>query len=151
MIRAPLSPVLRGEGLGVRGMDAQTPGRGAGGEGLYVDPIEFAKYQRQTARSYDQLLWQLLRNRQRCGKKFRRQHPLGIYTADFYCAEAKLVVEVDGSPHQTAEGKWKDEARDAWMRSQEIEVLRFDGWQVEFEARQVLERIDAALRQRCAK
>ena len=135
----------------MRGLEAQTPGRGAGGEGIHMDPIEFAKYQRQTARSYDQLLWQLLRNRQRCGKKFRRQHSLGIYTADFYCAEARLVVEVDGSPHQTAERKRKDEARDAWMHSQGIEVLRFGGWQVEFETQQVLERIDATLRQRCAE
>jgi very-short-patch-repair endonuclease len=97
------------------------------------------------------LLWQLLRNRQRCGKKFRRQHPLGPNTADFYCAEAKLVVEVDGSPHQTGEGKQKDAARDAWVRSQGIEVLRFGGWQVEFEARHVIETIDEALRKRCAQ
>ena len=114
-----------------------------------MDKIEFARHQRRTARSYDHLLWQLVRNRQRCGKKFRRQHPLGIYTADFYCAEAKLVLEVDGAPHQTEEGKRKDAARDAWMTSQGIEVLRFDGFQVEFEARQVLDRIDEILRQRC--
>jgi very-short-patch-repair endonuclease len=97
------------------------------------------------------LLWQLLRNRQRCGKKFRRQHPLGIYTADFYCAEAKLGVEVDGSPHQTTEGKRKDMARDAWMRWQGIEVLRFGGCQVESQTQQVLESIDDMLRQRCPK
>jgi very-short-patch-repair endonuclease len=83
-----------------------------------MEPIAFARNLRQRSRSYEQLLWQLLRNRQRCGMKFRRQHPLGVYTADFYCAEAKLVVEVDGSPHQTIEGKRKDKARDAWMRSQ---------------------------------
>ena len=46
----------------------------------------------------------VVRDRQRCGMKFRRQHPLGSYTVDFYCAEAKLVVEVDGSPHQPSEG-----------------------------------------------
>jgi very-short-patch-repair endonuclease len=114
-----------------------------------MEPIEFARYQRRTARSYEQLLWQLLRNRQRCGKKFRRQHPLGIYTADFYCAEARLDVELDGTPHQSAEGKRNDEVRDAWMRGQGIEVLRFGGWQVEFETQQVLQVIDAMLRQRC--
>jgi very-short-patch-repair endonuclease len=116
-----------------------------------MEPIEFARFQRRTARSYEQLLWQFLRNRQRCGKKFRRQHPLGHYTADFYCAEAKLVVEVDGSPHQTAEGKQKDAARDAWMKLQGIEVLRFGGWQIEFETRQVIESIDEVLRQRRAQ
>ena len=115
-----------------------------------MEPIEFAKYQRRTSRSCEQLLWKLLRDRQRRGKKFRRQHPLGIYTADFYCAEAKLDVEVDGSPHQTIEGKRKDAVRDAWMLSQGIAVLRFDGWQVESQTQQVLECIDDMLRQRCA-
>ena len=117
----------------------------------YLEPIDFAGHLRQTATSSEDLLWQLLRNQQRCGKKFRRQHPLGIYTADFYCVEAKLAVEIDGSPHSTVEGERKDEARDVWMRSQGIEVLRFGGWQVESETGQVLERIDAVLRQRCAK
>lgn len=91
------------------------------------DPIEFARYLRKTSTSSENYLWQLLRNRQRCGMKFRRQHPLGPYTADFYCVEAKLVVELDGTPHHTSEGKQKDEARDAWMRSQGIEVLRVGG------------------------
>ncbi len=116
-----------------------------------MEPIDFARYLRQTARSYEELLWQLLRNRQRCRKKFRRQHPLGIYTADFYCVEAQLDIEIDGSPHHTLEGKRKDEARDAWMRSQGIEVLRFGGWQVESETQEVLQRIDDTLRTRCAK
>ena len=110
-----------------------------------IEPIEFARHLRQTTNSFEQLLWQLLRNRQRCGKKFRRQHPLGIYTADFYCVEATLVVEVNGSPHETTEGKRKDAARDDWMRSQGIEVLRFGGWQVESDTQQVLLAIDEML------
>jgi very-short-patch-repair endonuclease len=114
----------------------------------YKPPIEFARHLRQASSSYENYLWQLLRNRQRRGMKFRRQHPLGIYTADFYCVEAKLVVELDGSPHHTPEGKQKDAARDAWMHAQGIEVLRFGGWQVENETGQVLETIDNAL-QRC--
>lgn len=114
-----------------------------------LEPIEFARRLRELATSSENLLWQLVRNRQRCGKKFRRQHPLGAYTADFYCAEAKLVLEIDGAPHKTFEGGQRDEARDAWMRSQGIEVLRFGGWQVERDARVVLERIDAVLAERC--
>jgi len=115
----------------------------------HKDPIEFARHLRKTATSSEAFLWQLVRDLQRCGKKFRRQHPLGIYTVDFYCAEAKLVLEVDGSPHATSEGKQKDEARDAWMRSQGIEVLRFGGFEVEFDTQQVLKRIDDALVERC--
>jgi very-short-patch-repair endonuclease len=114
-----------------------------------LDPIEFARLQRKTASSYENYLWQLLRNRQRRGVKFRRQHPLGPYTADFYCVKALLVIELDGSPHHTPEGKQKDEARDAWMRSQGIEVLRLGGWQVENDAQQVLETIDKMLLKLC--
>ena len=116
-----------------------------------MEPIDFARNLRQRSTSYEALLWQFLRNRQRCHKKFRRQHPLGIYTADFYCVEAKLDIEIDGSPHDTIEGQRKDEARDIWMRSQGIEVLRFGGWQVETDTQQVLARIDEMLRARCAE
>ncbi len=115
------------------------------------DPIEFARDLRKTANSPERYLWQLLRNRQRQGMKFRRQHPLGPYTADFYCDEAKLVVELDGEPHHTPEGKGKDAARDAWMRSQGIEVLRVGGWEAENDAQRVLEMIDAMLLARCPK
>ncbi len=115
----------------------------------YLDPIEFARRLRQTQTSSELYLWQFLRNRQRCGQKFRRQHPLGAYTADFYCFEAQLVVELDGIPHHTADGQQKDDARDAWMHSQGIEVLRFPGRQAEDEIHTVLEIIDRVLQQRC--
>ncbi|MCH8831601.1 MAG: DUF559 domain-containing protein [Chloroflexi bacterium] len=48
------------------------------------------------------VLWAVLRNRKLEGAKFRRQHPLGRYIADFYCHEALLVVELDGSVHDDA-------------------------------------------------
>ena len=115
----------------------------------YKPPIEFARYLRQSSSSYEQYLWQLLRDRQCRGIKFRRQHPIGPYTADFYCVEAKLDIEFDGAPHNTAEGKQKDDARDAWMRSQGITVLRLDGYLVESETQQVLEKIDDMLTKLC--
>ena len=46
------------------------------------------------------LLWKLLRNRQLLGLKFRRQHQFGDYVVDFYCHEAQLVIECDGSVHE---------------------------------------------------
>ncbi len=76
-------------------------------------------------------MWQLLRNRQRSNEKFRREHPLGVYTADFYCVAAKLVIEVDGRSHLSAEAKHYDAARDKWMKSQGIRILRFTCAQVE--------------------
>ncbi len=67
-------------------------------------------------------LWSGLRSEQ-LGVKFRRQHPLGNYIADFACLEPKLIVELDGSQHQAQAGY--DARRDAFLRAQGFEVLRF--------------------------
>jgi very-short-patch-repair endonuclease len=111
-----------------------------------LDRIEFARLQRHTANSYEQCMWSILRNRQREGMKFRRQQPLGPYTADFVCAEARLVVEIDGADHFTEKGKRHDANRDRWMKEQGIRVLRFTGKQVDLDSQAACEAIDAALR-----
>ncbi len=110
-----------------------------------MDEKEFSRHLRQTQNTYEDLLWQLLRNRRRCHKKFRRQHPIGPYTADFYCAEERLVIEIDGTNHFTEQGKRYDADRDRFMKSQGIRVLRFTGKQVELETDLVLSEIDQAL------
>jgi len=56
------------------------------------------------------------------GLQFRRQHPLGPYVADFYCAEAKMVIELDGRTHNHT--VQSDRARDAWMHERGILVVR---------------------------
>ena len=68
-------------------------------------------------------LWKLVRGRRLGGLKFRRQHRLGPYLADFACLQPRLVVEADGGAHQDPE---YDARRDAWMRGQGFTVLRFD-------------------------
>jgi very-short-patch-repair endonuclease len=68
------------------------------------------------------LLWQGLRNRAVAGLKFRRQVPSGPDIADFCCASAKLLIEVDGISHIDPRG---DAARDAWTPRQGIRVVRF--------------------------
>ena len=112
-----------------------------------ISPVEFGRLRRQMADEFERLMWQLLRNRQRCNQKFRREHPLGIYTADFYCAAAKLVVEVDGDSHQSDETKRYDTVRDRWMKEQGIRVLRFTCTQVDQETQLVLTKIDEALKE----
>ena len=67
-------------------------------------------------------LWSGLRSEQ-LGVKFRRQHPLGNYIADFVCLDPKLIIELDGSQHQAQEGY--DARRDAFLRAQGFDVLRF--------------------------
>ncbi len=71
-------------------------------------------------------LWKRLRDR-RMGVKFRRQHPVGPYTADFYAPDLKLVIELDGSRHDPAH----DAARDAYMRALGITVTRIAVWRLE--------------------
>ncbi len=68
-------------------------------------------------------LWQGLRGRPE-GFKFRRQHPSGPYVADFYCHEARLVVEVDGEAHGRGDAPVKDKQRDSWFAAKGLTVLR---------------------------
>jgi very-short-patch-repair endonuclease len=67
-------------------------------------------------------LWYWLRAHRFGGAKFKRQVPLGPYVVDFACFEHKLVVEVDGGQHNESPS---DESRDAWLRNQGFQVLRF--------------------------
>jgi very-short-patch-repair endonuclease len=83
-------------------------------------------------------LWQALRLRPG-GLKFRRQHPFDRCTADFFCAAARLVVEVDGDGHSMGDNPERDARRDAWLRSQGLEVVRFD-------ARDVMNDVNSVVR-----
>jgi very-short-patch-repair endonuclease len=84
------------------------------------------------------LLWRRLKGRQQ-GLYFRKQHPLGPYILDFFCAEAKLAVEVDGGSHSFGDRPEKDAGRDAWLAHQGIRTLRIS-------ASLVLEDVDVAVR-----
>jgi primosomal protein N' (replication factor Y) len=67
-------------------------------------------------------LWSALRGRRLRGYKFRRQHPLGPFVADFACIEHRLVVEADGGQHAESPD---DERRTAWLERRGWRVLRF--------------------------
>jgi adenine-specific DNA-methyltransferase len=71
----------------------------------------------------ERLLWHHLRNHQIKGFKFRRQHPIGNYFADFICPSKKLVVELDGGQH--ADRTAYDAKRTAYMESNGYRVIRF--------------------------
>jgi very-short-patch-repair endonuclease len=86
-----------------------------------------AKRQRRNMSPPEARLWALLR-RSPGGVRFRRQHPVGPYVADFYCPAAKLVIEIDGLIHDfTTE---HDEARDGYMRDLGLTVLRIPASEV---------------------
>ncbi len=67
-------------------------------------------------------LWALLKGRKLANLRFRNQAPIGNYVADFYCPEARLVIEVDGRDHLNRQNH--DAKRDAWMKSSGIMVIR---------------------------
>ena len=75
------------------------------------------------------LLWQQLRLRPG-GFRFRQQHPAGPYVMYFYCAEARLCIEVDGAIHSTGSQPASDERRDALLGSHGVETLRIPAREV---------------------
>ncbi len=95
-----------------------------------------ARQFRRSTTPAEQRLWAHLRNRKLTGLKIRRQHPIGRFVVDFYCAEHRLVIEVDGSIHDTQEAK--DRARTEWLESHGYQVLRFNNEQVEKQMTSVL-------------
>ena len=88
------------------------------------------------------ILWRLLRKKP-LGVKFRRQHPIGGYVADFYCDAADLIVEIDGVAHNMGDRPERDEKRDGWLRSNGKQVLRIPAADVLKDAVTVAESIVA--------
>lgn len=103
----------------------------------------WAREMRNQMPDAETLLWKLLRNRRVAGAKFRRQHAVGRYILDFYCAEKQLAIELDGGQH--AEQNAYDSRRDAYLNEQGIRVLRFWNNQMLQETEAVLEVLYSAL------
>ncbi len=99
----------------------------------------------------EQLLWRWLRDRRFSAYKFRRQQPMGAHILDFYCPEAKLNIELDGSQHGHPKHWQADAERDAWLAEQGIEVLRFWNARLRREKEVVRESIWQALQERAPK
>ena len=100
-----------------------------------------AKDLRDKATKAEEIMWLELRNNKLEGYKFRRQHPLNIYIADFYCHKLKLVIEIDGGYHQTAEQKVLDATRTAAIEFQGLKVIRFTNEEVMQDIRNVLNKL----------
>jgi very-short-patch-repair endonuclease len=90
-------------------------------------------------------LWEHLRARRLAGWKFRRQHPLGRYIADFYCAEGALVVELDGRGHRREDQREYDQIRDTELGARGLSVLRIQNGEIVADLAHVLQRIEEAL------
>jgi cyclase len=92
----------------------------------------------------ESILWGHLKGKQ-LGVKFRRQHPLGIYIADFYCHEHKIVIELDGSIHNLPEIAQADAQRQLDIESNGIKVLRFTNNQIFNQLEYVLKEITQSI------
>lgn len=94
----------------------QTWGRG-------IVASDRARQLRRNATDAEIRLWSRLRRKQLAGFRFRRQHPLGSYIVDFFCPEARLIVEVDGGQH--GEENAHDARRTEWLEARGYRVARF--------------------------
>jgi len=93
----------------------------------------------------ESILWAYLRKKS-LGYKFRRQHPISIYIADFYCHALKLIIEVDGGIHADADVRKNDIERQKHLELEGISFLRFTNEDVGRRTEQVISRIEEYLK-----
>ena len=108
---------------------------------------EIARILRKTETKAEKILWTLLRNRNVCGLKFRRQHAFENYVLDFYCHEMKLVIEADGRVHNNPEIKIYDNARTNRLNEVGIAVLRFTNDEIENNSTVVVKKIETWIKE----
>jgi len=97
--------------------------------------FERAKALRQNPTKAENALWNILRKKQMLNLRFKQQHPIKFFIADFYCHAIKLVIEVDGQIHNKKENQVYDKARTDELENSGITVIRFSN-------KEVLENID---------
>lgn len=105
---------------------------------------ENARKNRNHPTEAEALLWDYLRGKQ-LGWKFRRQHPINDFIADFACIDKHLVIEVDGGYHNDAEQRQDDELRSEIINRHGFYVIRFTNEEVIYDTQYVLDRIKELL------
>jgi very-short-patch-repair endonuclease len=100
---------------------------------------------RNNATRAELLLWDMLRQSNLGGYKFRRQHSVGPYILDFYCPAKRLAIELDGESHFSEDAQMYDLERTAYLNGLDIKVLRFLNTDIYDHLPAVCERIIAEL------
>jgi very-short-patch-repair endonuclease len=108
--------------------------------------IEAASLLREDMTRCEDLLWERIKGKQIYGLRFRRQHPIDIFIADFYCHRIRLIVEIDGEIHNSQ--KDYDIGRSAEMEKYDIKVIRFTNKDVEFNIEMVIRNIGIIVKER---
>lgn len=93
------------------------------------------------------IVWSRIKN-SKIGYKFRRQHSIGRYIADFFCAKKRVVVEIDGIQHFDKEAMEHDRVRSEFFQSQGIFVVRFTNAEINTNLESVLESVKRVLEER---
>jgi very-short-patch-repair endonuclease len=94
------------------------------------ETITLARRLRRNLSAPEARLWNRLRERKSGTAVFCRQHPIGPYVLDFYCAEARLAVEIDGMSHDLGDRPQRDASRDAWLKARGLTVMRIAALEV---------------------
>src|SRR5438270_6134081 len=113
--------------------------------------VDRAKSLRKRETWAEKLVWHWLRDRRFNGYKFHRQHPLGEYSLDFFCEEAELNVELDGSQHGFPDQRKHDIGREAFLKSRGIKTLRFWNSGLRKNARSIRDTIFNELQKRAPR
>jgi len=108
----------------------------------------FAREQRQLMPRAEALFWEQVRGGRLHGQKFKRQVPIAPYIVDSLCASARLVIELDGEPHETEPHRIRDAKRDAWLAQQGFQVLRVPNDLVLTNLGAVMTQVEHAIEQR---
>lgn len=104
--------------------------------------FEKAKFLRKNMTDSELKLWEVLKGKRILGLRFRSQHPIDIFIADFYCHPVKLVVEVDGGIHKSSDQKEYDIGRTAELNDWGIVVVRFTNEEIENNIKYVINEIE---------
>jgi very-short-patch-repair endonuclease len=110
---------------------------------IYPPILQRSRDMRHPLTPAEQKVWERVRNNQ-LGFKIRRQHPIDRFIADFYCARAKLCIEIDGDTHAEPGQAEYDAARTAWLEARGYRVVRFHNDDVHHNLSAVLDALRAA-------
>ena len=100
-------------------------------KGASNSTFENARNNRKIATKAEEMMWQALRGKKVNGLKFRRQHPISTFIADFYCHEKQVVIEVDGEYHFQNDQPQYDAWRTEILEDLGVKVIRFSNQEVE--------------------
>ena len=102
--------------------------------------LKFARELRQPQTIAEETLWRHLRDR-KLDYKFRRQHPIDNFIIDFYCAKAKLCIEIDGDSHTNKNQDEYDQSRTEYLKELGYKVIRFTNNDVRYSVNAVIDEI----------